>query len=277
MWRTTVGINSRLTMILPDAHFGEEDRVATELCVKVAEYLKPGHINQLGDLLECGPFSAWPSHKVQAAKEYDFLRHEVEPARDWIRRLVKHTDHYTQHEGNHEFRVERMAVGYRPMEAVWGLIDPRRTILNEFASNQVSWVPYIGDNDITNHCIVAGTKRKPSVITVHGWSTAANAALVHGHKAWRVGCSLIYGHTHTRQEVTTRDWRTGKMLFSMTPGCLRTLTPSFTQAKGPTDWSHGFTLLYTSQRDAQDHQAYNVAINVEKCRVILPDGKELRI
>ena len=272
-----MSINDRLTLVLPDTHFGEHEPVATELCVLVAEALKPGHIVQEGDLLECGPFSAWPSHKVQAAKEYDFLKHEVEPARDWIRRLVKHTNHYTQMEGNHEFRVERMAVGYRPMEAVWGLIDPRRTILNEFASTDVTWIPYIGDGDITNHAVICGTRRKPTVIAVHGWSTAANAAQVHGSKAWRVGASLIYGHTHTRQEVTTRDWRTGKMLFSMTPGCLRTLTPTFTQAKGPTDWTHGFTLVYTSRRDPQDHQAYNVSINVEKGRVILPDGRELKI
>jgi len=270
-------INDRLTVALPDTHFGEHEPIATELVVKAVEILKPGHICQGGDLLECGPFSAWPSHKVAAAKEYDFLKHEVEPARDWIRRLVKYTNFYTQMEGNHEFRVERMAVGYRPMEAVWGLIDPRRTILNEFATNQVAWIPYIGDHDVTNHAVLAGTKKRPTVIAVHGWSTADNAAKVHGQKAWRVGCSLVYNHTHTRQEVTTRDWRTGRMLFSMTPGCLRTLTPSFTQAKGPTDWSHGFTLIYTSKRDPLDHQAYNVAINVEKARLILPDGTEVSL
>ena len=271
-------INDRLTVILPDTHFGEHDETAVWLAAKIVEATRPGHVIQLGDLLECGPFSAWPSHKVRAAKEYDFETNEVEPAREWIEAVTRNTRRYTQHEGNHEWRVERMAVGYAPMAAVWRQIDPKRTILNNLRTRaKLDWIPYVGDADITHHAVAVGSSRKPRVITIHGWSTAKNAALVHAEKAWRVGTSVVYGHTHQRQEVTSRDWRNDKMLFSMSPGCLRSLAPTFTQAKGPTDWSHGVTLIYASKRDPDDHQAYNVAINVRKGRAILPDGTEIKI
>lgn len=263
-------VNESCTLIAPDTHFGEQDDEACELFVKVVEKVRPWRVIQLGDLLECGPFSGWATHKISLAKDYDFARNEVGPARKWIERILKYTNLYVQHEGNHEYRVERQALGSTFGSSVWEMIDPRRVILADYPKGQVKWVPYINSNDLTSHY-----RLQPNLITIHGWSVANNAADIHLAKAARAGMSVIYGHTHRREEKTTRNPFTGELLLASTPGCLRSLTPSFTQAKGPNDWSHGFGVLYVSRHNPRDWTYYNVPI--VKGRAIIPDGLEEKL
>lgn len=263
-------INDQLTLIAPDTHFGEEDKLSCDLFAKVVEQTKPCRVIQLGDLIEGGPFSGWATHKISLAKNYDFTRNEITPARAWIERILKHTNLYIQHEGNHEYRIERQALGSDFGQAVWDQIDPRKTILRDYPTSQVRWIPYINSCDLTSHYRV-----QPNLATIHGWSVANNAADIHLSKAARAGVSVIYGHTHRREEKTTRNPFNGSLIMASTPGCLRSLTPAFTQAKGPNDWSLGFGVLFVSRHNPRDWTYYNVPI--VKGRAIVPDGREIKI
>lgn len=262
-------LNERLTIWVPDCHFGEHDEEATDLAAKIIEIYRPHHIAQAGDLLECGPFSSWASHKVQLAREYDFLEKEIKPAKAWLARVIKNCAHYTQLEGNHEYRVERQAIANEFGSAVWSMIRPDKVLLSEYGK-KTTWVPYVNDQDITAH-----VKLAPNLLAVHGWTACQHAAWVHLQKAARAGCSILFGHTHRSEEKTTRHPFTDDLLIAASPGCLRTLRPGFTQAHGPTDWSHGLGFLFKSRRNPRDWTYYNVAIR--KGRAILPDGREIKV
>ena len=253
---------------MPDAHFGVEDERAIWCAAKVVEYIKPARVVHLGDLLECGPFASWVSHKMSLAKQYDFVKHEIDPARRWIDFLMKHCRLYVQHEGNHEWRVERQAIGSGDFgRAVWDLIRPDRAILGGYDRSRVRWIPYLNTGDVIERYHLA-----PDLITIHGWTCAENAASVILRKASKYGWSVIYGHTHRDERKTTRG-AGDRVLIAESAGCLRTLNPTFTQARGPTDWSQGLTLGYQSEHNRRDWTLYSV--NIYKGRAILPDGTEI--
>jgi hypothetical protein len=62
----------------------------------------------------------------------------------------------------------------------------------------------------------------------------------------------------------------GRLQYSMSPGCLRTLQPAWTTS--PTNWAHGFALIYC-RNDLTSWTPYPVPIVRGSC--ILPDGTQV--
>jgi len=260
--------NKKLTVIVPDIHYGEHDPRAMEIVTKAISTLRPWRVVQLGDILDCAPFSTHQAHKIRLAKEYDFAGREVEPARQWIRTVMKYADYFHLLEGNHEYRCERWCLGAGAVgEALWDLVNPRRVLLGDFPKGRVGYTPYIADADISSRCHI--TK---DLVAIHGWSYAEHAAAVHLRKAGLAGWSVVYGHTHRIALVSTRNPATNRMIQAWSPGCLRTFTPHYTQANGPTAWNHGFSLVYVGK-----HSWTNYIIPISRGECVLPDGKQIRI
>jgi hypothetical protein len=260
--------NRKLTLVVPDIHFGEDSPEALALVTKTIATLRPWRVVQLGDLLDCAPFSTHQAHKIKLAREYDFRGREVEPARKWIATVLKYADYFHLLEGNHEYRCERWCLGAGLAgESLWEVLNPKSVLLGSQPRGRVGYTPYIADADITSRYHI--TK---DLIAVHGWSTAEHASSVHLRKALVGGWSVVHGHTHRIGLDATRHPVTGRVLQAWSPGCLRTFTPQYTQANGPTRWNHGFSLVYVGRRSWT-----NYVIPIQNGEAVLPDGRQVRV
>lgn len=268
MWKRRRTINDSLDVLCYDVHFGEEDPVAVECFDRVIEHLRPRRLFQAGDLKEFAPFSAHlPMHVF---KDYDWEAKEVVPAENWVKHKLKHCGTVHLLGGNHEFRPERWAAGMGPQgKALWPRIDPA-LIVPKTDPSRVTYIPYVNDRDITARYEIA-----PNLIFIHGWTHAKQAATVHLGRAAMAGWSVAFGHVHRHLEDSVRCPRTNVPIVAFSGGCLRSLVPKWTQADGPTSWTHGFSLVYHSQKNPCDWTHYSPYI--VNGRVILPDGTEIRV
>jgi hypothetical protein len=110
-----------------------------------------------------------------------------------------------------------------------------------------------------------------SLIAVHGWSFAKHAARVH-LDATR-DSSVIFGHVHRQQAATVRNPFTGQVLRAWSVGTLSKLQPLYLTDGKPTEWVHGFGLVYTSS-DGKRFSEYTVTIENGEC--VLPDGTQVK-
>lgn len=208
---------------------------------------------------------------MQSAQDYDWGRNEIEPAKAHIDRVCKYTDRYSALLGNHDFWVERKCLEWGVAgQALWSEVNPRKVLYGDYDSSAVTVVSYINDHDIT-----ACLRLAPNLLAIHGWTACKSAAEKHLEKAVKAGCSVIYGHTHRIQTATTRHPFTDEVFQAWSPGCLRSLRPAYSQSNGPTDWAHGFSMIYQSSRNPRDWTAYTPIINGGV--VVMPDGAEVRV
>jgi len=261
-------MNDQLVLVLPDMHFPYNDPVATECVKKVASVLKPGRIVQLGDILDCAVFSNHgPSHVAEVRVD-SFYEQEVVPARQFIATMLDHTELYVQLAGNHEHRVERWALrqGLAGV-AVHELVSPQHLLGADTATGQFKWIPYMDTKSPT--CFYSITR---NLIAVHGWSFAKNAAQIHLDKARSK--SVVYGHTHRHQVASTRDPFSGKVLKAFSPGTLSKLQPLYFTGGTPSEWVHGFALVYCSKKGTGFSE---YCVTIEKGVCVLPDGKQISL
>lgn len=265
-------------LVLPDAYFGLDDtndgaRRARLCALKAAEYLSSKHAGLastviLGGWLEGAACSSHGASSVREALQRGYVETEVEPCRMSMDNLQELSRSMVFIEGNHEHRILRWAlqqVVRGPLGDIVSSLAPRELLSRTAAGKErkkFKWVSYVGA--LPHHAIA------PDLWTIHGWSFAKNAAAVHLNLARSV--SIIHGHTHRRQEVSSRDPSTGRTLYGMSPGCLATLTPDY-RAHSPTDWTHGFAIVYQSATDPLNWTHYLVTIRDGYC--VLPDGKEI--
>lgn len=270
---------ARVHIVLPDAHFGLNDDdtgayKARKAAFEAIQYLgtkgaKIESIVILGDWLEGAACSSHGAGSVKDALHRGYVETEVEPVQEILDDLSNYAK-LVYIEGNHEFRVLRWAtqqIVRGPLGDVMRSLAPRELLSRTKAGRarkNFKWVDYTGP--LPHHKIA------PDLWAIHGWSFAKNAAAVHLATARSV--SIIHGHTHRRQEVSGRDLSTGRLLFGMSPGCLCTLEPDY-RSHSPTDWQHGFAIIYQSANDPTNWTHYLVSIRDGVC--VLPDGKEIRV
>lgn len=263
---------SKTYIILPDIHFGQQDDEALECVYRASRYLKPTNYLQLGDALDCGAVSSHPG--VSPDETAHTVLEEASAYNKYLDRLVgKNETPFTQMMGNHEWRVSRWAAskGGALGPDVVKLLDVGRLLRCRVDVNgepherrkNFTIVPY-AQKDL--QCCYKITK---DLIAVHGWGFAANAATVHMRQA--AGRSIVFGHTHRMQDISSRDPITGRSIHAWTPGCLSKLTPLW-QAGSPNEWLHGFSIVYVGTK-SWTH--YTVKIDRGYC--VLPCGKEIKL
>lgn len=255
------GPGSHLVVVLPDLHIPYHDKKVLECVLRAIEYLQPYKTVVLGDWLDCDSFSKHPKKTMRELKAVEYRRDEIDPCnvildeiQNWCKKLVFI-------EGNHEFRVERMAAEFGAILGpdIFDLMSPQ-TLLSAGRTN-FEWVPY--GECLPRHEIT------PNLIAVHGWSHSTHAAATHLKQAKT--CSIVHGHTHRYGVASSRNALTGEIYRGWSPGCLSKLQPMY-RHQSPTNWCNGFSIIYVGQ-DPRDWSEYHVLIQNGRC--ILPDGKEI--
>lgn len=260
-------INDKLTVLLPDIHFGHEDKRSLAVALKAIETLRPGRVVQLGDALDCDIFSSHPGVSIEDTRAHDFIRDEVEPCRKFTDACLKHTRRFVQMAGNHEYRIERRCIDWGTVGAsVHGLINPQRLLGQDRSATEWEWVPYVNAKVPMSFYSV-----NKSLIAVHGWSYGKHAARIH-LDATR-DKSVVFGHVHRQQSATIRNPFSGQILRAWSVGTLSELQPLYCTDGKPTEWVHGFGLVYTST-DGRRFSEYTVTIENGGC--VLPDGTQVQ-
>jgi len=254
-------------MVLPDLHIPEHDERALECVLKAYKYLRPDEVVILGDWADCGQFSSHGVQSLAELKAHRFVEDEIDPIKAVMDKLQKYKNKLVYIEGNHEWRVERWAAkwGGRLGPDFYNFMSPRK-LLSE-GRKKFTWIPY-GDN-LAHYQITPALQHSSELWALHGWSHAKRASAIHLDRA--VSVSIVHGHTHRMQMETRREPSTGRILKSWSPGCLSKLQPLY-QANRPTQWTHGFSLVYIGQSSWTD---YTVTIHNGQC--VLPNGKEIKL
>lgn len=256
---------SRLVMVLPDLHIPHHDEAALQCVLQAYKHLRPDTVVVLGDWLDCEQFSSHGVMSMAELRAHRFLEDEVDPCNAALDKLQKYKNELVFVEGNHEQRIERWAAkwGARLGPDFYKLMAPRK-LLGE-GRKKFTWIPYM--DNLSHYEITPALKNSTALWAVHGWSHAKRAAAIHLNKA--ISVSIVHGHTHRMQVETRREPSTGRILKSWSPGCLSKLQPLY-RANNPTEWTHGFSLVYVGKSSWTD---YTISIVNGKC--VLPNGKEM--
>ncbi|MHA2068597.1 MAG: hypothetical protein ACXABY_29900 [Candidatus Thorarchaeota archaeon] len=259
MPKPTMPKGYHLVMVLPDLHVPYQDEEALSCVLKAQEYLKPKRTIILGDWLDAEAFKTHPTKNLLEVKAHDFKRDEVDPCNKIIDKIQKNTGLTVFIEGNHEFRVERMAASghNKGLSAVYDLISPK-TLLGANRKSWV-WVPY---QQKLSHYKIA-----PDLWAFHGWSHSKNVAETHLN--YLTSVSAVFGHVHRQQSAVRRNKVTDKRIKAWTPGCLCKLQPLW-MTQTPTDWLHGFSIIFVKNDQSS---WFDYTITIENGTCVLPDGK----
>jgi predicted phosphodiesterase len=267
---------SALWVVLPDIHFPDHNPDSLAIALKAHEILKPEYSLFLGDVLDCGVFSAHAKKTISEAQGYDFKEQEIDPCNYMLDIVQANTSEFTYYlEGNHEQRIERWAVNNgRVGESVYKFISPRQTLWKGPKREKFKMIPYeqADGNRMGYVQIVKPTKKMKSggLVAVHGWSHAKHAA--RAHLEISRSQSIIHGHTHRMQLDVSRDPWTGAPIKAMSPGTLSKLQPMYAHGGRPSEWSSGFMLIYVGKETWTEYM-----INITHGACVLPDGREIKV
>lgn len=256
---------TKVWFVFPDIHFPEHDPAALSCALRAHAEIKPDNTLFLGDVLDCGMFSDHPKRTIKEAQMYDYKKIEVDPCNEMMDQVQKDTKKHTYYLlGNHEDRLERWAVsrGLASM-GIYDLISPHQTIANGRTNfTMVDYSVHTGNR--MPHVRIA-----KDLVAVHGWSFAKHSAQVHLDKS--KSQSIVFGHTHRAQSVTSRDPWTDFPIKAFSPGTLSQLKPLYAVGGNPTDWTHGFAIIFVGRNSWTEY-----CININNGYCVLPDGREIR-
>lgn len=257
-------------MAFPDLHVPFHSEQALELSLAVAEHLKPEESVVLGDWMDCSLFSAHAKSRIPEALGHDFEEMEVTPVNNALDRIQKSTKGRTSFlEGNHEFRISRWCANQGNLAAaLFHRLNPQR-ILSEGRKN-FNFVPYSERGYNSYVQLIEPNEYQSGLVSVHGWHY--NKAFAQSNLARSKSQSIITGHAHRSQMIVERDPWTGHKIKSFCPGALCELQPIYSHGGVPTDWVHGFSLIYVGSKS---WSAYNVEIDGNSC--VLPNGEEISL
>ena len=266
--------DAKLWFILPDIHFPDQNKEALAVAMAAHRLLQPDHTLFLGDVLDCEVFSSHAKKTIIEAQTYDYKELEIDPTNALMDEVQKNTLGKTYFlEGNHEQRIERWAVNNgRVGESIYPFISPRETIAK--GRKNFEMIPYEVPTGLRRGFvqIVAPSKKMKTggLVAVHGWSFAKHASSVHLEKSRSQ--SIVFGHTHRAQTTVSRDPWTGSLIKSFNPGTLSELQPRYAHGGSPSDWSHGFAMVYVGNESWTEY-----CVSIVEGRCVLPDGREIRL
>jgi len=214
----------------------------------------------LGDILDCGQFSAHEPTFGEPASEYeddlDFVRAQCDSMQKYCGRLV-----YI--EGNHEHRIDRWAAKTSEGRGAYSMLAPRIQISR--GRKQFTYVKYGSVDGRNPHY-----KLNSRIVAVHGWSYARHATKAHLDKSQ--GMSVLHGHTHRADMAMIQNvWRSTDVIQARSAGCLCKPIPTY-RTGSPVEWINAFIIGYLGRRT---DDLYTCPIRNGTC--VLPSGKELSV
>ena len=250
--------HSKTMLAFGDVHIPHQNRRAVEIFCRVAERLKPDLVVCLGDLLDCGQFSAHPlTHGVP---ETDYVD-DLAEANALLDRLQKVCTRLVMVEGNHEYRLDRWAAGTAEGRGAYSMLAPRIQLTR--GRKRCTYIRYGAAGGRYPHYQV-----NSRIIAVHGWSYARHATKAHLQISQ--GKSVIHGHTHRADaSIVQNIWSPGKVVQARSAGCLCKPIPLYGTGR-PVEWVNAFILGYLGRRS---DTLYTIPILDNRC--VLPDGTEV--
>lgn len=243
-----------------DMHVPYHNEIAVEIVKKIISIEKPDITVMMGDMLDCGQFSAHPPTWGIPDSEYE---NDLQYVNDFIDYSQKYTNERTVYiEGNHEFRVDRWAAKTSEGRGAYNLLAPRIQISRN--RKKFTFVKYGGAEGKYPHY-----KLNSRIVCVHGWSYALNATK--NHLRLSQGKSIIHGHTHALESVIMPDLWGSRNIQGSSTGCLCELIPRY-GIGNPTRWVNGFIIGYLGK---YSDTMYSVDIKNNFC--VLPGGREVRV
>lgn len=255
----------------PDIHWSQRDERALSIAEAAHRYFQPDITVVGGDLLDCGPFSRFPTSTMAEALSGSWVEEELDPACRWLDKIQQRTKQTTIFlEGNHEARVEKVcASGGRALQAMYPLVSPRLNI--QRGRKRFVYVPWNTDG-----CTVGPGAGKydlsPNLTVVHGWFTSKYPARKHLDTSRTQ--SVIFHHTHRVDSVTLKNPWDNTLLTGTGTGCLCKLMPLYAHGGKPTEWCHAFWVAFISRRNPLWNTHYTVEIG--PYGAVMPDGKEIK-
>lgn len=223
----------KTTLCIPDTHIPEHDPRAVACMLKIARWLMPDEIVILGDFLEAAPWSRHPRKTMPEEQRALFRTTELDPAASLLRRLQWDvTDRLVFVEGNHEHRVQTWCANNAVGPDVYDALSPRA-----WFEGFCKWIPYQAEPEESHYAIT------DDLWAVHGWATGMNVGRKHLQRS--SDFSIVHGHSHGfyLERIPKPSSRGVLDMYSMSPGCLRTLAPAWLGST-PQAWAHGLTVIY---------------------------------
>ena len=279
--RERAKVGSHAILILPDMHHPHADPEAMAVVDAVAAALRPARIVSLGDSIEAAAFSAHPARSVAEQAIHEFAD-ELETCAAAIDRIRAHAGsppwHYLY--GNHEQHVERecLRLGAIGM-AVRSMIEP--SVVLGRGRPWLTFTPYIEPylqaRRAPSHLRSGGMahdKITRDLWAIHGWSIAKNAAQRHLDMAKTV--SIVHGHTHRQQHVTSRILETDRIIHAWSPGCLSNMQPAWHHSS-PTEWAHGLSIVYAADdcMTSATPRWTHYTVTIDRGEAVLPGGTKV--
>lgn len=263
-----------LWLVLPDIHFPDHDPEALEVAKAALRLLQPEYTLLLGDVLDCGVFSSHAKKTIVEADTSDYKVLEVDPCNALLDEIQQNTSKFTHFlEGNHENRIERWAANNgRVGESIYPFISPRATVGK--GRKDFAMVPYVVPTGARMGFVQivkpSAKMRTGGLVAVHGWSHAKHCARIHLETSRSQ--SIVHGHVHRQQLDSARDPWTGQPIKAWSPGTLSDLQPFYAHGGKPSEWTHGFSLVYVGKESWTSYM-----VTIAHGRAVLPDGKEVRL
>ncbi|MBN2583209.1 MAG: metallophosphoesterase [Planctomycetes bacterium] len=250
--------HSKTMLAFGDVHVPHHNQRAVEVFCLAAERLKPDLIVCLGDLLDCGQFSAHPpTHEMPETDYHD----DLDAANALLDRLAAACGRLVMVEGNHEYRLDRWAAATAEGRGAYSMLAPRVQLAR--GRTKFTYVRYGSVDGRYPHYAV-----NSRIIAVHGWSYARHATKAHLQISQ--GKSVIHGHTHRADaSIVQNIWSPGRVIQARSAGCLCKPIPLYGTGR-PVEWVNAFILGYLGRRS---DTLYTIPIMDHRC--ILPDGAEV--
>jgi len=245
-------------MVFGCAHFPYNNQEATSIFCKSVAHIKPDIVISLGDLLSCDQFSMHPPTWGFPKTQYE---DDAKKASTFLDRIQKHCGRLVLIEGNHEYRVNRVAAISKMIEGIHSLVEPQKLLTKD---RKCTYIPY-GPNEKEYPIFKVNSR----VIAVHGWSYAKHATQKHLDESQ--GMTILHAHSHRVQMAMDQKlWSNGDNIEARSVGCLCHRIPLYGTGS-PSHWVNAFILGYLGR-----HSETLYTIPVHKDFVVLPDGKEIR-
>ena len=257
-------------VIVPDVHSYIRDKKAFDVFMAALPHLQK-HYNvtkfvQLGDLLECGKFSAHPVSCVQEViPEYvDEINWAMNDFWTPAMKSLPNANFYALM-GNHEERLNKY------IATRMGHNDLAATIYNDlmpyklYEDKGIHVTPY-GRADISEGVL----ELFPGLVCIHGWSIAKNAAKAHLDQLTG-GNSVIFGHTHRMQSEVRRNPLNNGYVGAYSFGSLARVSMNWHYGK-PMDHTLGFGLVFTYGKQFFV-RTVEILIDGDKRVCLLPNGE----
>lgn len=219
-------------LILPDIHFGSQDRPLLAAVTRfIAEY-KPDGVVCVGDFVDCKAPARWS--KATTDEFAGTLQRELDQAKGWLSQLrAVYDGPLAIKQGNHDSRIETYLKTRAPALACLGVL--RIEELLSLSVFDATW--HRGFIRVAPGWVVAHGHE--GVLSRYGGGTAVGIAR-------KVGKSVVCGHSHRSGIITESVGWGGSVrhLTGMEVGNMIDMRKATYLPTGSANWQQAFGILY---------------------------------